>query len=45
MYECFNKYPTKHVSDFDWLGNELEGKAIPKNYWKDISIIKQLQHK
>jgi hypothetical protein len=45
MYECLKKYPTKHVSGFDWLGNELEGKAIPKNYWKDISIIKQLQHK
>lgn len=45
MYECIKKYPSKNVLGFDWLGKELEGKAIPVNYWKDISAIKKLQQK
>ena len=43
MYECIKKYPSKSVLGFDWLGNELNGKAIPENYWKDISAVKKLQ--
>lgn len=45
MYACIKKYPSKNVLGFDWLGKELEGKAIPENYWKDISAIKKLQQK
>lgn len=45
MYESIKKYPTKKVVGFDWLGSELEGKAIPENYWKEISAIKKLQGK
>jgi hypothetical protein len=45
MYACIKKYPSKKVVGFDWLGNDIEGKAIPENYWKDISIIKKLQQK
>ena len=45
MYGCIEKYPSKDVLGFDWLGAELEGKAIPDNYWKDSSAIKKLQKK
>lgn len=45
MYECIKKYPAKKTVGFDWLGPELEGKAIPENYWKEISAIKKLQGK
>ncbi len=45
MYESIKKYPTKKVVGFDWLGLELEGKAITENYWKEISSIKKLQAK
>jgi hypothetical protein len=45
MYECIKKYPLINVLGFDWLGTELQGKAIPKNYWEDISAIKKLQKK
>ncbi len=45
MYACIQKYPDKKIVPFDWLGSELEGKAIPENYWKDSSAIKKLQQK
>lgn len=45
MNESIKKYPSKKVFGFDWLGMELEGKAIPENYWKDSSAIKKLQKK
>lgn len=45
MYESIKKYPTKKVVGFDWLGLELEGKAITENYWKEISAIKKFQRK
>lgn len=28
IYECFRKYPEKTIVGFDWLGNDLEGRAI-----------------
>jgi hypothetical protein len=31
MYECIKKYPSKDVLGFDWLGTELEEKAIPES--------------
>lgn len=33
----------KTIEGFDWLGQELEGKAIPTRYWQEGSIIKKLQ--
>ncbi len=45
MYESIKKYPAKKVVGFDWLGSELEGKGIPKHYWKEMSAIKILQGK
>jgi len=43
MYECISKYSDKEVLGFDWLGEDLEGKSIPGNYWKEISVTKKLQ--
>lgn len=45
MYECIKRYSSKKVVGFDWLGGDIEGKAIPENYWKEKSIIKKLQQK
>lgn len=45
MYECLRKYPSKKVLGFDWLAADLEGRAIPENYWSEMSAIKQLQRK
>lgn len=45
MYVCIDKYHSKNVMGFDWLGTELQGKPIPENYWKDSSEIKKLQRK
>lgn len=36
-------FPSVTIAGFDWLGTELEGKAIPDRYWKDHSRIKALQ--
>ena len=43
MYESISKYNNKLVLGFDWLGQDLEGKSIPKNYWKEICYRKKLQ--
>ncbi len=45
MYESITKYSSKKVFGFDWLGDDIAGKAIPENYWKEKSIIKKLQQK
>ena len=45
MYECIKKYPDMKVLGFDWLGSDIEGKAIPENYWEKISTIKKTQQK
>jgi hypothetical protein len=45
MYECISKYSSKKVVGFDWLGDDLSGKSIPINYWKETSTIKKLQQK
>ena len=45
MYECIKKYPNKEVLGFDWLGSDIEGKAIPENYWREISTIKKTERK
>lgn len=38
-------FPTISIEGFDWLGTELEGKAIPERYWEQQSHIKVLQRK
>lgn len=45
MYESIHRFKNKKIVGFDWLGDELVGKAIPKNYWTETSSIKQLQKK
>lgn len=37
--------PKVRVEGFDWLGADLEGREIPRGYWRDSSIIKLLQKK
>ena len=34
-------FPNTELRGFDWLGDDIEGKTIPANYWKTISPIKQ----
>jgi hypothetical protein len=36
-------FPSATIEGFDWLGTELEGKAIPDRYWKDQSKVKTLE--
>ena len=43
MYEVKNRFKNKKILGFDWLGNELEGKSIPPNYWREISNLKKLE--
>jgi hypothetical protein len=43
MYDCISRYPEKLVLGFDWLGDDIAGKAIPSNYWKEISSVKKLE--
>lgn len=45
MYAPISKYADKKIVGFDWLGEDIIGKPIPENYWKEQSIIKQLQLK
>lgn len=45
MYEATHRFKTKKIVGFDWLGDELEGKAVPKNYWAETSSIKKIQKK
>jgi hypothetical protein len=43
MYESIERFTNKKVMGFDWLGKELEGRAVPTNYWKETSIIKKFE--
>jgi hypothetical protein len=36
-------FPNTKIVGFDWLGDDIEGKPIPNNYWKDISFIKKAE--
>jgi hypothetical protein len=38
-------FPSTAIEGFDWLGAELEGKAIPERYWEHQSRIRVLQRK
>jgi hypothetical protein len=43
MFDMITRYPEKEIVGFDWLGEELEGRAIPENYWRDVNIIKKTE--
>lgn len=43
MYTTLQKFPATIVVGFDWLGDELDGRAIPENFWKEESVVKRLQ--
>ena len=36
-------FPKAAILGFDWLGEDIEGKMIPANYWKEISPIKKFE--
>lgn len=36
-------FPSTEVVGFDWLGEDIEGKQIPVNYWKEVSAIKKME--
>ncbi|MFZ1369253.1 MAG: DUF5694 domain-containing protein [Ferruginibacter sp.] len=36
-------FPEAIVLGFDWLGNDIEGKLIPANYWSEVSSIKKYE--
>jgi hypothetical protein len=36
-------FPNTKILGFDWLGEDIEGSPIPKNYWKEISPMKKLE--
>jgi hypothetical protein len=36
-------FPNTRILGFDWLGDDIEGSPIPKNYWKEISPMKKLE--
>ncbi len=36
-------FPNTKLLGFDWLGEDIEGRPIPKNYWKEISPMKKLE--
>lgn len=43
MRELARRYPERVVG-IDWLGEDLEGRPVPENYWRDRSEIKRLEH-
>jgi hypothetical protein len=43
-YEMWNMkywFPKTKVVGFDWLGDDIEGKALSPTYWKEVSPIKK----
>ena len=34
-----------HVAGIDWLGEELEGRPVPPDYWREQSEIKRLERR
>lgn len=34
-------FPDAMIVGMDWLGDDIAGKPIPENYWKEVSAIKQ----
>jgi len=42
MVELSKRYEGRCFG-FDWLGDDIAGKPIPENYWKEISAYKKLE--
>ena len=42
MIELAKRYGDKSFG-FDWLDDDIAGKSIPENYWKEINRIKKLE--
>lgn len=40
MYKIIKRNKAKTIYGLDWLGASIEGKPIPKNYFKELDIIK-----
>ncbi len=36
-------FPDTELRGFDWLGNDIAGKRIPDNYWRDQSPVKRME--
>lgn len=43
MWMMRSWFPSATIEGFDWLGSDIEGKAIPGDYWKNISHVKKLE--
>lgn len=43
MYRTIKMFPDKEVVGFDWLGEDLEGRAVPLNHWKEVSQLKKIE--
>lgn len=39
MVELQQRYQSR-VFGFDWLGDSIQGRPIPENYWKDLVVLK-----
>jgi len=38
-------FPQARMAGFDWLGEDIRGKAIPENYWKEQAAIKKWERR
>jgi len=43
MVKLSKDYDNGRCFGFDWLGEDIAGRPIPNNYWKDISAHKRLE--
>lgn len=43
MWKMRYWFRDKKIEGFDWLGNDINGKLIPQNYWREISEIKKTE--
>ena len=43
MVELSRRYKSDRCFGFDWLGDDIEGKPIPHNYWEEKSLYKRLE--
>ncbi len=43
MRESLQRYKSKEIFGFDWLGEKIEGMSIPENYFKELNAKKMLK--
>lgn len=43
MYRMRYWFPKTLILGIDWVGADIEGRAIPDRYWKEISLIRQYE--